>query len=71
MQEPLALLLEIMVADIGTTLSFGKVLHPMQEDNPEGKLADAINEAFGSFDAFKEKFNTCRHDTFWKWLGMA
>src|SRR5579885_3626674 len=25
--------------------------------SPSGKLADAINAAFGSFDSFKEKFN--------------
>jgi Fe-Mn family superoxide dismutase len=39
---------------------------------PEGKLADAINEAFGSFDAFKEKFNNAgltRFGSGWAWLG--
>ncbi len=39
---------------------------------PEGKLADAINEAFGSFNAFKEKFNTAgitRFGSGWVWLG--
>lgn len=39
---------------------------------PTGKLADAINEAFGSFDAFKEKFNTAgatRFGSGWAWLG--
>ncbi|RYY49236.1 MAG: superoxide dismutase [Chitinophagaceae bacterium] len=39
--------------------------------NPSGKLADAINEAFGSFDAFKEKFNaagTTRFGSGWAWL---
>jgi superoxide dismutase, Fe-Mn family len=38
---------------------------------PSGKLADAINEAFGSFDAFKEKFNaagTTRFGSGWAWL---
>lgn len=38
---------------------------------PSGKLADAINEAFGSFDAFKEKFNTAgttRFGSGWAWL---
>jgi len=40
--------------------------------NPDGKLADAINEAFGSFDEFKEKFNTAgttRFGSGWAWLG--
>lgn len=38
---------------------------------PSGKLADAINTAFGSFDAFKEKFNTAgitRFGSGWAWL---
>src|SRR5436190_4986183 len=39
---------------------------------PDGKLGDAINEAFGSFDAFKEKFNNAgmtRFGSGWAWLG--
>ena len=39
---------------------------------PEVKLADAINEAFGSFDGFKEKFNNAgltRFGSGWAWLG--
>ncbi|MEP6615060.1 MAG: superoxide dismutase [Ginsengibacter sp.] len=39
---------------------------------PDGKLADAINEAFGSFDGFKEKFNNAgitRFGSGWAWLG--
>ncbi len=38
---------------------------------PAGKLADAINAAFGSFDAFKEKFATAgmtRFGSGWAWL---
>ncbi len=38
---------------------------------PAGKLADAINEAFGSFDAFKEKFAAAgmtRFGSGWAWL---
>lgn len=38
---------------------------------PSGKLADAINTAFGSFDAFKEKFNNAgmtRFGSGWAWL---
>ncbi|HMU56889.1 MAG TPA: superoxide dismutase [Chitinophagaceae bacterium] len=38
---------------------------------PTGKLADAINEAFGSFDTFKEKFAVAgmtRFGSGWAWL---
>lgn len=38
---------------------------------PSGKLADAITEAFGSFDAFKEKFANAgmtRFGSGWAWL---
>ena len=38
---------------------------------PSGKVAEAINTAFGSFDAFKEKFNTAgttRFGSGWAWL---
>jgi superoxide dismutase, Fe-Mn family len=38
---------------------------------PSGKLAEAINEAFGSFDAFKEKFANAgmtRFGSGWAWL---
>jgi Fe-Mn family superoxide dismutase len=38
---------------------------------PSGKLADAINAAFGSFDTLKEKFNNAgmtRFGSGWAWL---
>ena len=38
---------------------------------PSGELADAINEAFGSFDAFKEQFSAAAATRFgsgWAWL---
>ena len=38
---------------------------------PSGALADALNDAFGSFDAFKEQFETAGVNQFgsgWAWL---
>jgi Fe-Mn family superoxide dismutase len=40
-------------------------------NTPSGKLADAINSEFGSFDIFKEKFSTAgmtRFGSGWAWL---
>ena len=40
---------------------------------PGGKLSDAIKETFGSFDEFKEKFNTAgitRFGSGWAWLSL-
>ena len=40
---------------------------------PTGKLAEAIDGAFGTFDAFKEKFNaagTTRFGSGWAWLNV-
>ncbi|HEY4365186.1 MAG TPA: superoxide dismutase [Bryobacteraceae bacterium] len=50
---------------------FWTILGPGQGGSPVGKLADAITGAFGSFDAFKEKFNaaaTTRFGSGWAWL---
>jgi len=50
---------------------FWTVLGPDAKEGPEGKLADAINEAFGGLDALKEKMNTAgatRFGSGWAWL---
>ena len=44
---------------------------PVDDNAPEGDLADAINAAFGSFDEFKAKFNASAIGNFgsgWTWL---
>ncbi|GMV29312.1 MAG: superoxide dismutase [Fe] [Rhodanobacteraceae bacterium] len=46
-------------------------LKPNGGGEPSGKLADAINAAFGSFAAFKEQFTNTALTTFgsgWAWL---
>jgi Fe-Mn family superoxide dismutase len=50
---------------------FWKVMTPGGADAPAGDLATAINEEFGSFDAFKEKFAGAAASRFgsgWAWL---
>ncbi len=50
---------------------FWQIIGPNAGGQPTGALADAINSAFGSFDAFKEKFNTAgatRFGSGWAWL---
>jgi Fe-Mn family superoxide dismutase len=50
---------------------FWESLAPNSGGQPSGPLADAIDKAFGSFDAFKEKFNTAgatRFGSGWAWL---
>ena len=50
---------------------FWEILAPNAGGQPSGKLSEAINSAFGSFDAFKEKFNaaaTSRFGSGWAWL---
>ncbi len=46
-------------------------LSPNGGGEPDGKLADAINHAFGSFTAFQEQFTQAALTTFgsgWAWL---
>ena len=50
---------------------FWKLLTPKSEGKPVGKLADAINAAFGDFEQFKEKVNAGgvgRFGSGWVWL---
>ncbi len=50
---------------------FWDILTPGGSKEPTGAVADGIKSAFGSFDAFKEKFNaaaTTRFGSGWAWL---
>lgn len=50
---------------------FWSILGPGAGGTPTGSLAAAIDATFGSFDAFKEKFNaaaTTRFGSGWAWL---
>jgi Fe-Mn family superoxide dismutase len=50
---------------------FWRVLGPNQGGQPAGKLAAAVDRDFGSFDAFKEKFEAAAANRFgsgWAWL---
>jgi Fe-Mn family superoxide dismutase len=50
---------------------FWEAMSPNGGGAPEGELASAIDDAFGSFDAFKEQFQTAGANQFgsgWAWL---
>lgn len=50
---------------------FWSVMSPNGGGSPSGELADAINTAYGSFDAFKDKFSGAAGTRFgsgWAWL---
>ena len=50
---------------------FWQVMSPNGGGAPSGKLADAINKAFGDFEKFKEQFNAAggaRFGSGWAWL---
>jgi len=53
---------------------FWTILAPGAGGTPTGKLAEAIDATFGSFDAFKEKFAaaaTTRFGSGWAWLSKT
>jgi len=50
---------------------FWSIMSPNGGGQPTGELAEAINAAYGSFDAFKETFNKAAATRFgsgWAWL---
>jgi superoxide dismutase, Fe-Mn family len=50
---------------------FWRIMGPKAGGSPTGKLAEDINATFGSFDAFKEKFEAAglsRFGSGWAWL---
>lgn len=52
---------------------FWQIMSPNGGGQPSGELADAINSAFGSFDAFKEEFSKAASTRFgsgWAWLAL-
>lgn len=52
---------------------FWTVMSPNGGGEPQGDLARAISEAFGSFSSFKEKFSgaaATRFGSGWAWLGF-
>jgi Fe-Mn family superoxide dismutase len=53
---------------------FWTIIGPNAGGQPQGKVAAAIDQAFGSFDAFKEKFTqaaTTRFGSGWAWLSVT
>lgn len=58
-------------AQIWNHTFYWNCLAPKSSGKPEGKLAEAIDKKFGSFDKFKEEFTKCAATCFgsgWAWL---
>ncbi len=52
---------------------FGQFMAPQKNNMPQGKIAEAINVAFGSFDEFKKQFSQAAATLFgsgWAWLSQ-
>ncbi len=50
---------------------FWSILGPQADVQPDGALAEAISQSFGSFEAFQQKFTemaTARFGSGWAWL---
>jgi len=53
---------------------FWTILSPTGGGNPTGAIADAVNEKFGSFEAFKDEFSKAAATRFgsgWAWLCVS
>lgn len=53
---------------------FWEIMTPGGSSQPTGELADAINAAFGSFEAFKDQFSKAAAGRFgsgWAWLAVT
>jgi Fe-Mn family superoxide dismutase len=52
---------------------FWEIMGPKCGGTPRGAIGDVIDNVFGSFDAFKEKFSNCAATRFgsgWAWLAV-